>query len=187
MTGLTTKELGQTIRAARKKRGISQEELAKHLGVTKSTISKYELGHREPSLEQLIEIADALSLGGFALVPEVMQNAYFSGFNSLALTDRYKNATNESDADDALFDFFDLIDLFNKLDISGQKWAIECVRALAEQTSTLNNTLSHPLEDVLIALFKLNADGQKIAAERIKELAEIPKYQKAPDATNIQD
>ena len=66
MEGLTTKELGTKIRDARKKCGMSQEKLAGILGVTKSTISKYELGHREPSLDQLITIAEALSLAPFA-------------------------------------------------------------------------------------------------------------------------
>lgn len=178
MEGLTTKELGTKIRDARKKCGMSQEKLAGILGVTKSTISKYELGHREPSLDQLITIAEALSLAPFALVPEAMQNAYFSGFNRFVETDRYKKATTEEDAEDALDDVLELNQLFNQLDLFGQKRAVACVRALTGKPQIIDTEPSHPIENVVTALYKLNPDGQKIAAERVEELTEIPKYQK---------
>ena len=43
-------------------------------------------------------------------------------------------------------------------------------------------------EKKLIKAFsKLSKEGQQKAIERVEELAEIPKYKKAPDATNIQD
>ena len=46
------------LRELRIKAGLSQEELAKKLGLAKSTISMYENGAREPSLETLEAIAD---------------------------------------------------------------------------------------------------------------------------------
>lgn len=53
-------EVGRRIKELRQQKGKSQEELALAIGSTKSTISKYELGHREPSLETIQKIADAL-------------------------------------------------------------------------------------------------------------------------------
>lgn len=41
---------------------MSQEELAKRLGLAKSTISMYESGSREPSLEILEAIADTFNV-----------------------------------------------------------------------------------------------------------------------------
>lgn len=40
--------------------------------------------------------------------------------------------------------------------------------------------LGSPAKEILTILEKLNEDGQKKAIERITELAEIPRYQKAP-------
>lgn len=42
----------------RKQKGLSQEELAFQLGVSRQSISKYESGQSVPELERLIEIAD---------------------------------------------------------------------------------------------------------------------------------
>lgn len=42
----------------RKKAGLTQEELAKKLNVTRSALSQYELGTREPNYDLLLKIAD---------------------------------------------------------------------------------------------------------------------------------
>lgn len=42
--------------------GITQTEMAKRLGVSRSTISMYEIGSREPDFEQLEAIADFFNL-----------------------------------------------------------------------------------------------------------------------------
>lgn len=49
--------LSDVLRELRKKKGITQDELAKMLGIAKSTISMYENGNREPSIEQLKRLA----------------------------------------------------------------------------------------------------------------------------------
>lgn len=55
--------VGKLIKATRKKRGMSQAELAEKIGVQRPVISKYENGLIEPSLSRLRKIADALSVG----------------------------------------------------------------------------------------------------------------------------
>ena len=50
------------LRQLRTDSGMSQEELAKRLGLAKSTISMYESGSREPSLEILEAIADTFNV-----------------------------------------------------------------------------------------------------------------------------
>ena len=42
----------------RKMRGLSQEELADHIGVTRQTLSKYETGESLPDIERCKAIAD---------------------------------------------------------------------------------------------------------------------------------
>lgn len=48
--------------ALRKKRGLSQAKLAEMVGVEQPTIQRWEKGKREPDLENLISLADALGV-----------------------------------------------------------------------------------------------------------------------------
>lgn len=49
--------IGAAIRAARFSRGLTQEDLAARLGVTRATIASYETGRRKVLAETLIRIA----------------------------------------------------------------------------------------------------------------------------------
>lgn len=51
-------QLSQMLIYLRKRKGLSQAELAKTLGLTRSAIGMYELGQREPNLETLELFAD---------------------------------------------------------------------------------------------------------------------------------
>ena len=51
-------EYNEVLASLRKKSGLSQQELAKRLGMTRSAISMYETGHREPDLETFEIFAD---------------------------------------------------------------------------------------------------------------------------------
>lgn len=53
--------LGERIRLARQKKGLSQAELAKELNCTQGALSQYERGAREPGLSDLVNIANALN------------------------------------------------------------------------------------------------------------------------------
>ena len=46
----------------RKRKGMSQDELAKAVGCTQAAISKFEIGESNPSLETLVKIASALDV-----------------------------------------------------------------------------------------------------------------------------
>ena len=48
----------ERLKDLRRKAGLSQSELAKSIGVSKSSINMYERGEREPGLELLEAIAD---------------------------------------------------------------------------------------------------------------------------------
>ncbi|WMT29961.1 helix-turn-helix transcriptional regulator [Bacillus aerius] len=50
--------LGKRITSLRKQAGLTQEELAKKLNVSRSALSQYELGTRDPNYELLIKIAN---------------------------------------------------------------------------------------------------------------------------------
>ena len=52
---------GETIKAIRKKRGMTQRDVADTLGTTVSSVSRYESGSRLMSVERFEEILDILS------------------------------------------------------------------------------------------------------------------------------
>lgn len=52
-------DVGGNIKYCREKAGLTQAQLAGHIRVTKTTISRYESGTREPPLAVLGDIADA--------------------------------------------------------------------------------------------------------------------------------
>lgn len=55
-------ELGNRIKNLRIKKSITQTQLAQRLGVTKATISGYEVGARYPSLDMLIKLAQSFNV-----------------------------------------------------------------------------------------------------------------------------
>lgn len=60
--------IGKNIKSYRKLAGLSQEELAKKIGVGRSTISSWEVDRTEPSLKDVNSIADALHCSEDALL-----------------------------------------------------------------------------------------------------------------------
>jgi transcriptional regulator with XRE-family HTH domain len=61
--------LAQQIRSAREKRGWTQEQLAVHADVSRSTIQNLETGRRQPHRASLRRIADALGVAVADLSP----------------------------------------------------------------------------------------------------------------------
>lgn len=53
-------KLAENIRALRRARGLTQEQLAEALGVTIGAVSKWELGGSTPELTLIIEMASFL-------------------------------------------------------------------------------------------------------------------------------
>lgn len=49
--------MGQRLRELRLRRKISQEEVARHIGITRSAYSHYEINNRQPVYETLIKLA----------------------------------------------------------------------------------------------------------------------------------
>lgn len=55
-------DLGQRIRTARKKANLTQAQLAEKIGAATITVRQYELGKRQPRIEQIQDIAYALNV-----------------------------------------------------------------------------------------------------------------------------
>ena len=62
--------LSKNIKELRLKRGWTQEELSKKLGITNKMISFYELGTREPSRKTLLSLAEIFGVSVENLISE---------------------------------------------------------------------------------------------------------------------
>ncbi len=54
--------LGMSIRRVRKAKHITQDELSKQVGITRSVLTRYELGQIEMSMTMYVAICDALGV-----------------------------------------------------------------------------------------------------------------------------
>ena len=77
--------LGNNILTLRKKMQISQEKLGEKVGVTRQTISNWELGQTIPDTYQLISLSKALNISIDSLVDNDIQNLLEQKFNSVQL------------------------------------------------------------------------------------------------------
>lgn len=74
---------GSNIKQARLHRRTTQKELAEAVGTTKSTIRSYEAGYREPSVEAMQRIADALNVDFPEIIEEGNVEKILSAFRKL--------------------------------------------------------------------------------------------------------
>lgn len=58
-----TNDIGNKLQTLRKGRKLSQQELAKKMGVSRATISNYEVGRRAPHLSELKRFAEFYGVG----------------------------------------------------------------------------------------------------------------------------
>jgi len=60
------------LKAARKKAGLTQDELTARMGAYKTFVSKYERGERQLDVIEFLAVAEALKLDPKALIDQVM-------------------------------------------------------------------------------------------------------------------
>lgn len=180
--------IGNRIKAARQEKGISQEELAQVIGATKSAVSRYEAGKRQPRYDQLQRIATALEVPIQELMDlEDLKQAVIYG----------KGIGGEMEGcgirggSEALEDI--PVEPTMGVDFGGG----EVVSSNGHRTYVVPNISCRldfgiskqinkdPQLRIATALGKLNEEGQEKAAERVEELTEIPRYQAttAPEST----
>lgn len=112
------KNIGEGIKAARKKCGMTQEQLAEQLGTTKAAVSRYELGQRRPSIILLEKIARITGV----YVGEIVGGEFWGD------VPEYEVSSSFSDDPDASL----AASLFARLNAQGQQRAIEYLEMLNE-------------------------------------------------------
>lgn len=87
--------LKDRLRKARKARKLTQEELAKKLKTTKSTISNYENGHSSPPNEMLIDLSKILNVSTDYLLGLTDKENYPD--EVISTVDKFLKEANEDD------------------------------------------------------------------------------------------
>ena len=82
---------GNRIKAAREKVGLNQSQLAQLAGITKAAVSRYESGLREPRVEHLKAIANALNIPINDLTDEILINIPLPDYSAKLLTEQEYN------------------------------------------------------------------------------------------------
>lgn len=71
-------KIGDTIRAIRQKKGMSQKEMAELLGIAHTTYSNYENNNRMPNIDILEKISDVLNVNiNDFFIPDSNNDIYF--------------------------------------------------------------------------------------------------------------
>ena len=125
------KEMGQRIQAARKRKGITQQQLADSLGLATGTVQQYELGKRTPKNGTIKAIAAILEMTPFDLIgpewfdlqagPEYLADLR-EGVNALHVVEE---AFGEPASQ--------MVARFSELNDTGQQKALDYISDLAEQ------------------------------------------------------
>lgn len=191
--------IGERIKAAREKAGLTQVQLGEKVGVSGVAIMRYEKGSREPRYDQLQRIAAALGVS----IYELFDGSTVDEDGAVHIWPAPQNASGEPAPE--LETLLDKIQDGEPLLLSPEELAklkdtpkeliwermgktyfqdvqpkehivipLEGIRSWAE----LGTLDTPPAADrIAAALDKLNEEGQEKAAERVEELTEIPRYQ----------
>lgn len=123
------------IRKARKASNLTQEQLAKLIGVNRATLSKYENGQIEPPPSKMRKLAQHLNVPVTALwgLPEKYEDELS---NALSMVEAYHEGnlvlTDLSESDPVAETMINLVEAFYQLNLEGQKIAVERVKELSE-------------------------------------------------------
>lgn len=124
---------GELIREHRKRMGLTQKRLGELSGTSESTIKQYELGKRQPRIEQLKKIANVFNVPIWELLGITKQEALvlnlYPGKVPYDVTE-----VGPAIAYDIVYqkNLKDLRQAFNLLNFKGQKEAIKRVSELSE-------------------------------------------------------
>lgn len=172
--------VGARIKELRKKRGLTQQQLASRIGVQHAVISKYETGKIEPSLAQLKLIASTLDVEVIELIDDAVNEISDFLLNVQGLP---KNQVDE------------VIRQYNA--VLKEARPEDNVMVSMDGTVILEATGAHVqdipnrfrgeqhfywwTEKIEAAMKSMNQTGQQKAVEQVEDLAKIPDYQKKPD------
>lgn len=150
-------EIGDLIKNARKKAGLTQQELADKMGVSYVNVSQWETGRRIPKFETRKKIADLLGvpLSSLFLVSEL--DPKFGGSEEIER--------------EIFFTLFEQKGIPMKYLLSEYGELFPFLSGKSDKEVQIQN-------DLLSAFDSMNSTGQQKAVENVRDLAKVPEYQK---------
>lgn len=143
---------GQRIKAARKKAGMTQAELAKKLGIPYQSVGQWERDIRRPKKETLANIADALNIDPLELSDDLFDNAFLAAlqkafgsdeeFRTAFLNNDVALAILRNENDKKLIYFYDMLNEF------GKEKAVDSVFELSEKEEYLKDIYTKTPEEL---------------------------------------
>lgn len=131
--------IGSNIKDKRTQKGFTQKELGDRCGMADSAIRRYESDRGNPTIKTLQRIAEALVVDWTELVPEEELGSKFWGgltkaanYMALSSEDDTPDQTDSAEVQNLSSTERTIINLFGKLNESGQQKAIERVEELTE-------------------------------------------------------
>lgn len=143
---------GEKIKLARRKAGLTQKELGEKLKVSQAMIGQYENGKRNPKLQTVRKIADALEINLFDLIDD------FEQYSPEEIAQDFRERIKEG------------------AEIT--KNAAESTASAISEMAKVGLALSDEAKETLLLHHydKLNRSGKFEAIKRVEELTEIKKY-----------
>lgn len=168
--------IGNRIQESRKKKGMTQKELADKIGCAEITIRQYESGKRQPRLNQISQIADALNVSEYFLIYG-KDNIKLRKILA-ELTDQYNSLLEKKNNTDSPKEEYYLNCKLSDIQQSFQRlWKnIEPEPVLLTNINDNLQTRDTNESDLLTHFRQLNKSGQIEASKRVQELTEIPRY-----------
>ena len=163
--------VGDTIKAVRNEKGITQVELGRRLDVSGAMIAQYESGKRNPKADTLRKIAEALDV---APIRFVLASNSENIYNILKDSCYMENGDQVIDVYGLQYELANEISRRYELQIKIAQEIVTSVFDVAQGIRTLDNDIAPVVE----CCNKLNERGRRIAAERVEELTKIPEYKK---------
>ena len=87
--------VGENLKKIRKEKGLTQKELGKLCGMSEAQIGQYENGLRNPKMETLEKIANALDISYFELL-DISETTKESNIQKITLNVEIKNIDEET-------------------------------------------------------------------------------------------
>lgn len=143
------------IKRLRKQKGYTQEKLAEKTGLSKMSIRRYETGERQPKVEQLFKIANALEVP----IIELLEGLYLER-DYLAVFDGLFNVKKEDLTDEFIKEYYQTSTKLNSVTTTWIKQK--------KEKQTMQKISKH--------LKKLSPAGQAEAEKRVEELTRLEEY-----------
>lgn len=156
--------IGDRIKSARKKAGITQAELAKRLGISYVGVSQWENNLRNPKIETVQRIASALNVSIVDLVGTADE---LNGQIVQHLQEARKSLEEQKEASSDYEKQTKFGQAVLSLDSAAYKASYQDAAEAEERA-----------KEIFSALRVLNSTGRQEAVKRVQELSYVPDYQK---------